>query len=565
MSKSKKKLRRQLNAANKKVREQKHSMDSTYTSPSGGYYNPDNGFGPDTDPTFSSLWLPPYEFTFIELTNLYQNPLMKRIVDLHAQDGTRKGFELVSKEKTDLARDLQQEMEERFNWVALGTKMIAIRHLYGGGVLFADIDDGRDPEEPLNENNVRKLWSFQPVENFYAYPITARPLFQDEKPGQPMHYNITIQAFAQSSSFKCHESRLIRFPSYESDDVIAQSERVKRRTWPFSTTQLVYDGIKRYGIGMQSESQLLQGFVEDVFKVSNLKSMKDHEGFRTFLREQRLLRNSLRATVIGENDDLQKVVTPTQGLSDITQDQRRDVGMISGIPVPIIFSEESGALGGSTLSESRKVWFDTVESKQVNQYTPLFQRMLYLRSLEDKTDIDDIGFSWNPLETMSPAEQAELELKVAEKDKIYVESLGMPEADILEARFGSGEFSPATPDFDKDAFEKEMEEQDALELEHSEREFELMSQKNAPVEQPPTKEVAISSNDEKQPITIVNVPQAGVDKDEFRTLKTQIANIKPTDLKPVHDTLEKIQDTVDTIESKEEKKQTFELEFEQNE
>lgn len=472
MSKKNKALKKQLATAQRKLEE--FSMDSAAISPSGGWSNPINDFGPDTDPTFKTIWMPPYEFTFQELTNMYQNALMYRITTLHAEDGTRNGFELASKESTDLARDIQQQMREEHNWLPIGTKLIAMRHQYGGGVIFVDADDGRLPEEPLNENRVRKIWSFQPVENWYAHPKTPRPIFGDEKPGQPMHYHITIHAFGGAQSFICHESRLIRFPTFESDDVISQNERIRRRTWPISTTQRVYDSVKHYGIGMQTESQLLQGFVEDIFKVSNLKAYKDLDKLKKYAREQRLIRNSLKLSIIGSEDDLQKLGTPTTGLSEITMDQRRDIGMTSTIPVPILFSEESGALGGSTLSESRKVWHDSIRTKQRNQYTPMYWKMMWFKSLETGWDVSDIEIIWNPLDTMSPLEQAELELKTAEKDKIYI-GLGANEADILHKRWGSGEFDPGTPDFDKEQFEKDLEEMEKAEEKARQEELEAMN------------------------------------------------------------------------------------------
>jgi phage-related protein (TIGR01555 family) len=465
---TKKALRKKLNAAQRKLEEQTFSLDTaTWTSPSGGWENADNGFGSGTDPTFSTIFLPPYEMSFRELTDMYQNPLMNRIVTLHAGDGTRKGFELVSKDDADKAREIKKEMDQRFNWLALGAKMIGIRHLYGGGVLFADIDDGREPDEPLNENGVRKVWSFQPVESFFAQPISVRPLFQDERPGQPMHYMVTLQAFGSSQAFRCHESRLIRFPSFESDDVISQNERVRRRTWPFSTTQLVYDGIKRYGIGMQSESQLLQSFVEDVFKVSNLKDFKDIAGLQTYIRNVRAIRNSLRATVIGSDDELDKLGTPTTGMGEITKDQRRDVGMISGIPVPLLFSEESGDLGGSTLSESRNVWYDSVESKQENQYqyTPMFWRMLELVSFETGWDIDDLMLVWNPLRSPTESEKVTMRKEQSETDKNYFD-MGFPPENIFRSRFGSEEVDLDSMDYDADEFEKELKE-----MEEEERKF----------------------------------------------------------------------------------------------
>jgi len=483
MAKRQKALKRQLRAANDKIEKlESSSMDSAtgQLSPSGGWANPDNNFGPETDPTFDTIYLPPYEFTFRELTNMYQNPLMKRVITLHAGDGTRKGFELGSQDNIDQARDIKSEMDERFNWVAQGAKMIAIRHLYGGGVLFADVDDGRLPEEPINENRVKKVWSFRPVENWYAYPITMREMFGEEKPGQPLHYNITVQAFGGAETFKCHESRLIRFPAYESDDVLSQNERVRRRSWPFSTTQIIYDGIKRYGIGVQSGSQLLQSFVEDVFKVSKLKAYKDPAELREYIRSQRAMRNSLRATVIGEDDDLTKLAQPTTGLKEITADQRRDIGMITGIPVPLLFSEESGSLGGSTLSESREVWFDDVESNQKNKYEPMYRRMMEIVSYETGWDIGDVFFLWNPLQRTTPLDQAKLEREVAEKDQIYVEIFGANPVDILDRRWGGGEFSSATPDFDRVDFEAELKKAADEEAELARKEMESLQSRDNP-------------------------------------------------------------------------------------
>lgn len=469
------------------------SMDES--SPSGGWSNPFNAFGLATDPTFDTSFLPPLEFTVKELTDLIQNPLISRVVGLHSGDGTRKGFELTAKDDNEKAADIKAEMDERFSWLALGAKVIGQRHQFGGSVVYCDIDDGRDPEEPLNEAGVRKVWSFTPIERFYAHPMTARPMFRDEKPGQPMHYRITLLNWRDSQTFTCHESRLIRFPSIETDNVISQTERVRRLTWPMSTAQLIYDTIKRYGVGMQSMSQLLQGFVEDVFKVSGLKKFKDPEALRTYIREQRLMRNSMRATVIGGEDSLDKVATPTQGLSEINLDIRRDIGMATGIPVPILFSEESGSLGGSTLNESRAVWYDSVQSMQQNQYTAFFKRMLFLVSLETGWEVDDLELKWNSLWTPSAKEEIEMRKIQAETDQIYIAS-GMPEKNIFDARFGGENINLDGVNYDPDEFEKHLEEMDKKDAEEAEAQLEMLKSrqtgeekpKDEPKPEPPKKE-----------------------------------------------------------------------------
>lgn len=444
------------------------SMDSfpltigSQNSPSGFWGNASNEFGYN-DQTINTNWLPPYEFTYQELTALYKNPLIRRAIKLYMDDGTRAGFELTSENDADKAVDMKKEMDDRFNWLAHGRKMIGIHKNYGGGVLFADIDDGRKPDEPLNENNVRKVWAFRPIDRFYAHPITARPSFGDEKPGQPMHYQITIHDYGHSEVLTVHESRLIRYPTFESDDVLSGPERQRRRTWDTPMAQIVYDAVKRYGIGMQTGSGLLQGFLVDIMKISGLKDLKDLAGLRQYVRDQWSLRTSNNVNVVGEGDEITRLGTPTQGLGEITKDQRRDIGMNAEIPVPVLFSEESGDLGGSTLSESLKVWYTRVSANQKNRDENMYRSMLNFVALEQGWDISDIGFRFNSLEYLSEQERANLEKTDAETASIFVNELDLPSKGALDAKLTGGGQNIGALDYDKDAFERDMEDKEQME------------------------------------------------------------------------------------------------------
>jgi len=466
-----------MSKKNRKKKQQKDfSMDnvqSLASSPSGGWSNFFNNFGIETDPNFNTSWLPPLEFRERELIDLQQNTLVRRALNLYSEDGTRKGFSLTSKSDNEKASDIKKDMDKRFQWLALGAKMIAIWKLHAGGVIYADIDDGRDPEEPLNENAVRKVYSFQTIDRWNAHPLTAYPIFREEKPNQPMHYLINIQGFRNNESFKCHESRLIRFPSYEADSVISNTERTKRNTWEIPCAQITYDSVKNYGIGMQSMSSLLQGFVEDVYKVANLDSFKNPQEMAAYLRQVRLYRNSLKATAIGEKDVLEKLATPTAGMGEITKDQRRDIGMVWEIPVPIFFSEESGDLGGSTLDVSRLIWADKTKSNQINKYTPMFRRMLELTALETKWDLEEIDFDWHSIIEPTEMELIEMKYKQADTDSKYY-AMGMPEQMIFESRFSGEKTNLDAMNYDADEYEKELKEQEEKDLEESQRQLDAL-------------------------------------------------------------------------------------------
>jgi len=502
MAKTKARLKRELKAKNAELAALASSMDSTgQLSPSGGWYNPNNSFGPETDPNFNTIYLPPYEFTYLELTHLYQNALIRRVIHLHMDDGTKNGLELVSKEKTDAAQDIESEMDERFQWVSLTRKMVGIKHNYGGGVLYADIDDGGDPQDPLNEGRVRRVNSFWPVERYFAHPITSYPLFGEEKPGQPMHYKITIQGFKEAQSFTCHESRLIRFPAYHSDDVLSLRDRTRRITWPSSTVQIIYDAVKGYQVGLQSQSQLFQRFVMDVFKIADMRKITDLEKTREYVQNQMLLRNSMNAIIVDADGDISSQAVPTTGIGEMTNSQMQNVSMATGIGMSILFSNESGSLGGSSTGEDRKTWYSKKIADQNNEQTPLVRQMVRLVSLErgKKWPIDDIQYKWGSPYDHTPIEQAELENKTAETDKIYVESLGASESEVLNARWGSGQFSQATPDFDKEEFEEELEEMEVSEQEAAEadREMQKSIAEKTVEETPEEPEKEETSQDEK--------------------------------------------------------------------
>ena len=451
------------------------SLDSLsgQISPQAGWSNSLTGFGPSTDPNFDTIYLPSYEFTYQELTNLFSNPLVRAAILYYMDDATREGFDLTDKDDNEKASDIKKEMDDRFNWIAHGRKMIGIEKVYGGGVIFADIEDGRNPDEPLNENNVRKVNSFQTVERYFAQPITAAPLIGEENPGQPMHYKISLTSFRGAETFDCHESRLIRYPTYESDNVLSTRQRQRRITWDVSLIQIMYDVIKKYSVAQQASSALVQGFVMDVMKVSNLKDVKDLAGLKSYVRDQWALRNSMNVNLIGADDVIERLSTPTTGMDEITRSLRMDVGMATGIPVPILFSEESGALGGSTLSESQKVWYAKVGASQKNKDTPMYRSMLKYVALEQGWDIENIEFKYNEMEYRSAAEQALLEKTDAETAELYV-NMGLPEKNIFDAKLTGGTIKVGAIDYDPDAFEKQLEDKEQMESDQADMESLLL-------------------------------------------------------------------------------------------
>ncbi len=429
---------------------------------SAGWQNQDNAFGFDTDPTFSTMFRTRNDLTHIFLHNLYESdPLVNAFVSLWKSDATRKGFELVDKENADLANELKKELQTRFNILGVLSKSVGIDKLFGGGVIFADINDGREHHEPLNENSIKEIFSFRAIEREYAKPHTYDDLIGTETPGEPLHYNLQLISGVKSELITVHKSRIIRIPDFKSDDSLSQIAKQKRFSWPVSRVQVAYDAVKKHGIGVQSITQHLQNMVVDIFKVSDMGKLDSTQKFLAYIRNQWKLKNSMRANVIGSEESLERIGTPIAGIEKILEFINQYVSMSFRVSLSILFSNESGGLGGDTIDGDRLVWFDQVVSYQKNQLVPAVQRILELLGFEKKVDVSNISIVFNDLHEKTEKEKLENRKLAFEADEIIV-GMGYPAIFLFESRFSGDEIDLNAFNYDKNLVAEFIEEREQM-------------------------------------------------------------------------------------------------------
>jgi phage-related protein (TIGR01555 family) len=434
------------------------SMDS-YDHNSSGWSNYSNGFGTQTDPMSSTRFYASAEMDTQYLYRLYKNnALVSAYINLWKGDATRKGFELIDKENADRANLVEKELSERFKINGVLSKAVGIERLYGGGVIFCDIDDGNDPRDPLNENAVKRILGFTLVEKEYARPWTYNDLVGVENPGEPMHYQLTLSNAIQSKTMEVHASRLIRIPEIKADDNLSSINAFNSSypTWPVSPIQKAYETIKRYGTGMQSTTQHLQNLVVDIFKVSNLTKKRDPEAFKKYIQEQWKMKNSLKANIMGEDDTLERIGTPLGGVEHIIDQINKDVSMAFGVSLSLLFSLESGGLGGSTIAGDRLNWFDKVKSYQNRHLSCVVDRIVYLMGLEKKEDFKDIEVKFNTLQELSDLERMEVREKAVDSMTKLVQ-IGYPEKDALDSMLSGGEMNIDTFNYNPKEIEEFLE------------------------------------------------------------------------------------------------------------
>jgi phage-related protein (TIGR01555 family) len=157
-------------------------------------YNLISGLGTDKDPRTGAR----YRFRLLqrnEIEDAYRGDWMARaIIDAPAEDATREWRAWQANQKQiEAIEELEQNLD-----IPRKTKQALIRaRLYGGAALMMGVDDGREPQEPLNLEKVGKDGlKFVVVMN--RYELNAGPrIYNVDSPWytKPEYYSVSTPLF----------------------------------------------------------------------------------------------------------------------------------------------------------------------------------------------------------------------------------------------------------------------------------------------------------------------------------------------------------------------------------
>jgi phage-related protein (TIGR01555 family) len=396
-----------------------------------------------------------------ELDELYQsNGLARLIVDAPIEDAFRKGFDLVVSEKPEQAEILQERWDE-LNATETFKEAFTIDRLHGGALLLVGAMDGF-AQDALSENvksvdflNLFDRWQCFP-HTFYRDPLAKdfnkpesyriQPIFQYGASGM-VHPNEGQRNLTQPNStqhnFVVHESRCIRFGG----EYTPQRLRMRNWMWGDSSLQSCFSMIRDFGIAVQSGAGVLQEFVRKVFKfkgLENLLAAGNEDLVRQRIQVQEMMASIWNVTLIGDGEEYNKMGTPVTGLAEIMMLFHEYVAMVSRIPVSRLFGNKSGSLGSSAGETDLQNYYDDVVYFQTTKVKPAMMRLLQVLCWEQKIDFKTVDLQFKPLREMTEMEKADLRLKQAQTDMVYLDRQVVFPEEIAESRFGGTEYSTET-------------------------------------------------------------------------------------------------------------------------
>ena len=414
-----------------------------------GLQNVFTGMGTSRDKTTRTTIKPVTFMGHEDLEGLYAHWLMRRVVDLVADESTRQGFEILFGGEGVNAETLSgvEQAIEDLEVLPFFNEAAKTSRLYGGSALLLYIDDGRPSDMPVDKTNIRAVEGMDCLDRHQIAPIISEDSLYDYS--KATHYQIISGDLIQQPNLRAiHKDRILRFDGIW----LPYRTRQKNYGWGMSVLQSVYDSFKHYYSGTASIATLLTEFDIFVHKVKGLSSLlaAGKEGqVRDRLQLNDMSKSIYRGYAIdAEKEELAFVSRQFGGVSDVLEKLRIDVIAASGIPHTLLFGQSPTGFGSTGRGEERdfaKTCHHYQETHFRKQLNKLMEYIMLSKTGPTGGKVPDnwrIGFK--PLFEMNERELADVRARVAAVDARYIQVGVLTPQEVADSRFGKSEYSIET-------------------------------------------------------------------------------------------------------------------------
>ena len=381
-----------------------------------------------------------------ELENLYGEWLPRRIVDIYADQATRKGFKVLfggDGVRAEEVQGIEQVIEDLYILESLNLAAKNSR-LYGGACLLLFIDDGRPAYMPVDKRNIRRVEEIECLDRWQIAPVINEENLYDYS--KATYYQIISGDLINEPTLSyIHKDRILRFDG----DWLPYRIRQRNYGWGMSSLQTVYDSFRHYWTGLNSAATLLTEFDIFVHKVRGLAAMlaAGKEGaVRDRLQVNDMSKSIYRGYAIdAEKEELEFISRNFGGIGEVLEKLRVDIIGASKIPHTVLFGESPSGLGSTGRSEERDFAKTLADYQATNFKRPIKKLMEYIMLSKEGPTNGKLPESWriafNPLFELNEREMADVRARVAAVDGRYIQLGVLSPKEVADARYGGSEWS----------------------------------------------------------------------------------------------------------------------------
>lgn len=394
-----------------------------------GWVNLFSGLGTVADKSKSTRAVPNGFLMDIELETIYADDgLGARIIDLLPDDMMKQGWKYIFDSEKEEFEEKSKIYDEVFKTIGANKKIsqaLKWSRLYGGCLILLGVYDGDELDQPLN---LRKIKNFENLKIIPRNNIMYGTMEWQTNPelphyGQVEYYPVTFYVGREYIVKRIHYSRVIELHGIEIPSSDASIIPMEFRYWGLSVFQRIQERLKDLGSSFASLSNLLQELTIGKYKYRDLADIMASEGgeklVQNRLQAMDLMKSTFHSVLMDTEDEYVRDTLSFGGVSDILHQFMMMLSSCTGYPMTRLFGVSPAGLNSTGDSDTYQ-YYDMVRSKQQNELLPILERLVHIVS--EWQNVEEPKIEFNPLEQMTEKEQAELEEKKAQTEKIKMDT-----------------------------------------------------------------------------------------------------------------------------------------------
>ena len=431
---------------------------------SGTFQNSATGVGTLRDKTTYGTYWAPWRIMDSELLAMFNgSSIAKKIVSALPEEMFRAGWDVRAPDLSDGDSKMLDRKAAALRISEMLFQGMIWGRLFGGSLNLLGVEDGRNPDEELNEDTIKTFHYINVVDRRFVWVQRYYSDMLSPKFGLPEIYLVTNVVShggmygttnpppgTRLAAVSIHESRTIRHDG-EMSDVLTRQQLAG---WTWSVLQPCYDILRRFDGAFNSVDNLLADANQAVFKIKNLMEMIAQNQKDQLLTRMQLVdfgRSVMRGIMVdADSEDFERKPTTFAGIPELLDRQMMMVACAADAPVTRIFGRAPAGLNATGASDER-LWLSRAQSRQENELSPKIKRVygLMLNARDSGVSTrkakkgEDIEFKveFRPLWEPTEAEAAQRGLQIAQRNQILIDEGIVTPEQVALGMFGSGKLS----------------------------------------------------------------------------------------------------------------------------
>lgn len=354
----------------------------------------------------------------VRLEAMYRTSwIIGQAVDVVAEDMTRAGVDLKSKDNAENTEAVQNAMRQLGVWSSI-EETVKWARLYGGAVAVMLID-GQDAATPLRVETIKKdqFKGLLVLDRWMVEP-DLNDTVQDFGPelGYPQRYRIMVNPWVPLSGKTIHHTRVVRLDGVK----LPYQQRLAENGWGQSVAERIFDQLVAFDSTSQGAGQLVYKAHLRTLSIDKLRELIAAGGsmFEAVLKQVdviRTMQSNEGLTLLDASDKFETHQYSFSGLADLLLQFGQQLSGALQIPLVRLFGQSPAGLNSTGESDLR-TYYDGILQKQESTLRVPLSRVLDVvyRSTVGEEPPDDLMFEFEPLWQLSDKEKAEVAKTITE-------------------------------------------------------------------------------------------------------------------------------------------------------